>query len=539
MRKTITTIFCLLSLFTTICIAQQEPLANENKDGLYAKSIEQVLRLEPEQIDIGTAALIVSEQWSDMVGGRRYQQMLDDMALEIRSRLKTKGLKANQQAIPVINEYLFEELGFKSVKEADDPNDLFLHCVLDKKQGYCLSLSILYLAIGERLGISLYGVVVPGHFFVRYDDGNVRFNIETTSSGGTAIDEHYIKKFKVSQSRDGNIYMTNLNPLQALGCFFNNLGNSYLAVNNDKQALASFVKAVQINPALAEARANLGNMYLKQGHTDEAINEYRLALKLSPEDAKVFNNLGNAYAQKDLIDQAITQYNHSIKLDPNLADSYRNLSIMYSRKKLFERSLVNIDKAISLEPKNHDLYLQKGEIYRETKECEKAIIEFKKAVDLKPDFAEAFYRIGLCCRDTGLFEEETAAYKKAIFLKPDFLPAINALGNAYFNKKMFDEAIEQYKLAAKMEPREATVHYNIGAAYSNKQEHEKAVEAYLKAVELNPSMGDAHYGLAYSYYNLKDYKSSLKHLQISEKLGVQIDQQLLSAVEEMLKQTKE
>ena len=539
MKEILTAFLCLLSTACAVCTVQQEPLANENKDGLYAKSIEQVLRLEPEQIDIGIAALIVSEQWSDMVGGRRYQQMLDEMALEIRNRLGAKGLKPNQQAIPVINEYLFDELGFKSVKEADDPNDLFLHRVLDKKQGYCLSLSILYLAIGERLGISLYGVVVPGHFFVRYDDGNMRFNIETTSSGGTASDDHYIKKFKVHQSRDGNIYMTNLNPLQTLGCFFNNLGNSYLAINNNKQALASFIKAVEINPNLAEARANLGNMYLQEGNTEDAINEYRLALQLSPEDARVFNNLGNAYAQKDLIDQAIVQYNYSIKLDPNVADAYRNLSIMYNRKKLFDRSLVNIEKAISLEPKNHDLYLQKGEIYREKKECEKAILEFEKALQLKPDFAEAYYRTGLCCKDTGQAEEEISAYKRAISIKPDFVPAINGLGNAYFNKKMFDEALEQYKLAAKIEPGESTVYYNIGAAYSNKEEHKNAVEAYLKAVEIDPSMGDAHYGLAYGYYNLKDYKNSLKHLQISQKLGVEIDKQLLSAVEEMLKKTKE
>ncbi|MHC4759552.1 MAG: transglutaminase family protein, partial [Planctomycetota bacterium] len=36
---------------------------------------------------------------------------------------------------------------------------MFLHTVMDKKQGYCLSLSILYLSIGERLGLPLYGVV--------------------------------------------------------------------------------------------------------------------------------------------------------------------------------------------------------------------------------------------------------------------------------------------------------------------------------------------------------------------------------------------
>ncbi len=132
-------------------VGSDKPLANENKDGLYARSIDQVLRLDEQEIDLATAALIVSEQWSDIVHGRRYLAQLDDMAVEIRSRLKAKKLAADYRAIDVINRYLFDELGFKSVKEATDPNDLFLHSVLDKKKGYCLSLSILYLSLTELI----------------------------------------------------------------------------------------------------------------------------------------------------------------------------------------------------------------------------------------------------------------------------------------------------------------------------------------------------------------------------------------------------
>jgi len=180
MQRRLSVIFCILVLSATCASGDGEPLANAGKEGLYAKSVEQVLRLAPEEVDLATAVLIISEQWSDIVEGRRYLRELDDMAFEVRRRIKSKGLRANFKAIPLINEYLFDELGFKAVKEASNPEDLFLHTVLDKRRGYCLSLSVLYLSIGERLGLPLYGVVVPGHFFVRYDDGRVRFNIETT-----------------------------------------------------------------------------------------------------------------------------------------------------------------------------------------------------------------------------------------------------------------------------------------------------------------------------------------------------------------------
>jgi len=155
MKKNLPVTFCVILLITAISGGQDRPLANENKSGLYAKSIEQVLRLEADEIDLATAVLIVSEQWNKDVYARTYISKLDDMATEIRSRLETKGIKINHSAIGPINEYLFTELGFVSVPDANDPEDLFLHSVLDRKRGYCLSLSILYLSLGERLGLPL------------------------------------------------------------------------------------------------------------------------------------------------------------------------------------------------------------------------------------------------------------------------------------------------------------------------------------------------------------------------------------------------
>ena len=193
MKKRLLTITVLLSLLSGPVFGQRGRLANQGKSGLYVRSLDQVLRLQDDEMDLATAALIASEYWSDMVHGRRYLEQLDAMALEIQKRLRQQRHKVNHYAIPIINDYLFNELGFKTISHADDPNDLFLHSVMDGRQGYCLSLSMLYLALGERLGLKLYGVVVPGHFFVRYESGRTRFNIETTSNGASPPDEHYLQ----------------------------------------------------------------------------------------------------------------------------------------------------------------------------------------------------------------------------------------------------------------------------------------------------------------------------------------------------------
>ena len=536
MRKVFPITICFLALSSAaFARRQEEPLANENKAGLYVRSIEQVLRLKEDEVDLATAALIVSEHWSDMVYGRRYLSGLDEMALEIRDRLRRRKLQVNSRAIPVINEYLFGELRFKSVAEANDPNSLFLHTVIDEKRGYCLSLSVLYLAIAERLGMPLYGVVVPGHFFVRYDDGRMRFNIETTSNGGTASDEHYINKFNVPPGTSDSIYMKNLNKIQTLGCFFNNLGNSYSDIGNMDSALMAFEQAVEINPTLSESRANLGNIYLKKGLVKEAIDEYLTALQINPNDAKTHNNLGNAYTQRDSLGLAVDEYQRALALDSSFVDAHKNLAIVYSRQERYGRAIAQLNRALDLNPRDAGCYSQLGDVYSQMNDYEQAIAQYKKALRMKQNFAEPHYGLALCYNKLGLVSDEIWEYQQILAIKPDMLAALVNLGNAYFSLDKYKTAIEHYNKAIRIKPDEAMVHYNLGAAYSKSKKYEQAITAYLKAVEINPEIGDAHYGLAFGFYHAKKYDLAWTHIKIAQKLGVEVTEDQLKAIKSRLR----
>ncbi|MCJ7728327.1 MAG: tetratricopeptide repeat protein [Sedimentisphaerales bacterium] len=523
------TIGFAVALVAIPCLAR-EPLANQDLQGLYVNSIEQVLRLPPDQIDIGTAALIVSEAWSNIVAGRRYQQQLDDIALEIRSRLKGDPAKPTVAAIPVINAYLFDELKFRTVDKADDPEDLFLHSVMDRRQGYCLSLSILYLAIGERLGLPLYGVVVPGHFFVRYDDGQLRFNIETTSKGGTASDDDYIKKFNVPRD-NSTIYMTNLDKLQTIGCFCNNLGNVYNDVGNIDQAMAALQCAVYINPSLGESRMNLGNIYLKKDRVDDAIAEYQAAVKINPDDAKAHNNLGNAYQKRQWLNDALNEYTSSIRLDSHFLEAYRGLALAYRKLNRLAEARTTIVQALTVEPQNAQLYCDLADAYSQSDNCNEAVPRYEKALKLKHDLAEAYLGLGSCYNKLEQSDKEIDAYLKALAINPTMFAAVANLGNAYFAKGEYNAAIEQYNKAVRLKPDDGKVYYNLGAAYSNKGDYANAVKAHLKAVELNPQMADAHYALAFAYYKLKDYDSAARHIKTAVQLGAIINPDLLSSIE--------
>ncbi len=535
MKRILLIIVILLSASPLAAFAQRGRLANAGKAGLNVRSLDDVLRLPEEHIDVATAALIASEYWSDMVAGRRYLEQLDAMALEVQARLRRQRLNTNSQAIPVINQYLFNELGFKTISHAHDPNDLFLHSVMDRRQGYCLSLSVLYLAIGERLGLDLHGVVVPGHFFVRYDTGRVRFNIETTSNGASPPDEHYIERFHVPQNGFHSIYMENLNKRQTLGCFFNNLGNVYNEIGDVETAQLALERAVAINPLLSESRANLGNIYLQKGRVDDAVEQYRAALQLNPGDPKTYNNLGNAYMALGRLTDAASSYQQALRLDPNFIDAYRNTALLYTRQEKYNQAMSQLNRVLALDRENPQTYSQIGELYYRMGDYEKGLVQFRKALTLQRDSAEAYYGLGICYGKLGRKNEEIQSYTQALLLKPDMLAALVDLGTAYFDQQNFDLAVQFYRQAVTIKPDDERILFNLGSAYLKKESFDQAVKMYGQVVEMDPGVGDAHHGLAYAYYMLAMYDLAWRHVNMARKLGVNVPEDLVKAIQSRLK----
>jgi regulator of sirC expression with transglutaminase-like and TPR domain len=67
-----------------------------------------------------------------------------------------------------LNQFLFEDLGYRgNTDDYYDPRNSYLNDVIDRKTGIPITLSILYMELGRRIGLPLDGVSFPGHFLVR------------------------------------------------------------------------------------------------------------------------------------------------------------------------------------------------------------------------------------------------------------------------------------------------------------------------------------------------------------------------------------
>ncbi len=558
--------FVFLTFFIAPVLASQQ--LPYNPSGLYVNSVEKALQLSDDDIDIATAVLLIGKRWDPAMNIADYRGRIGEMALAVLDRLDGHSPLSNgRRTVQIINKLLFDELGFAPVNNADDPQDLFLNSVLDNKKGYCLSLSILYLSIAERLELPVYGVVVPGHFFVRYADNSKSFNIETTQKGASPSDEHYIKEFKVPQDKQQAVYMRNLGKKETIGCFFNNLANVYFDLNNIETAYYYQQKAVDINPLLAEARSNLGNILLKKNMVDFAIQQYQAALKINPADAKTHHNLANAYHKNSLFDDAIEQYNIALSLDPNFIEIYKGLAQVYHSKGLTDKAIDILKKAIDVNSHDADVYTTLAGIYQDKQKYDQAISNYRLALTFKndsipaayglayayfqnqmyydaieqfravlfynPDNAKAYFGLGLTYNKLGWAEDQIAAYQNAIKADPNMVSAWQNLAQAYMSQKQYVLAVRAYQEVIKQNP-SADIFYNLAVAYSLQQQYSEAQKYYLKAVELQPDYPAAHNNLAITFYMLGQYEQALKHAQIAKEQGFKVSEDLLEQLHKIL-----
>lgn len=115
---------------------------------------------------LGRAALEIARIGHARLDPAPSLRALDALADGLRPRLPS-GAAADDAACLLVR-YLCDECGFRGNRDDYyDPRNSFLNDVLVRRTGIPISLSVIAMEVGRRLGIPLEGVAFPGHFLVR------------------------------------------------------------------------------------------------------------------------------------------------------------------------------------------------------------------------------------------------------------------------------------------------------------------------------------------------------------------------------------
>ncbi len=126
----------------------------------------ELLGREDARIDLARGCLMIAEDAYPGLDVEGYLAEIERMALRLRAGLG-QDVGAEERVV-ALNQFLFEDLGYAgNIHNYYDPRNSYLNEVIDRKTGIPLTLSILYMEVGRRIGLPLQGVSFPGHFLVR------------------------------------------------------------------------------------------------------------------------------------------------------------------------------------------------------------------------------------------------------------------------------------------------------------------------------------------------------------------------------------
>jgi tetratricopeptide (TPR) repeat protein len=168
-----------------------------------------------------------------------------------------------------------------------------------------------------------------------------------------------------------------------------NLAVSYALIKQPAEAEREFKAAVLLRPESIQAHLNMAAFYENSGNTTKAEEEYRHLMKYQPKIPDKINNNGVAYYKKGKIETAIKKYQLALKLDPNLVQAHYNLALAYIKANKPDMAISELKTTLKLKSDLAMAHYSLAIIYKAKKEIKLAMQELETTLKIEPDHSDA------------------------------------------------------------------------------------------------------------------------------------------------------
>jgi regulator of sirC expression with transglutaminase-like and TPR domain len=125
-----------------------------------------------EEVTRGAAVAVELDEWAALIGAAfESRSGIDEVDLvgEVVMGLDRLADECGSDADSVMRR-LFGQAGLRgNVHDYGDPRNSYLHQVLRRGSGIPISLSVVAIEVGRRVGVPIHGVGLPGHFVIACD----------------------------------------------------------------------------------------------------------------------------------------------------------------------------------------------------------------------------------------------------------------------------------------------------------------------------------------------------------------------------------
>lgn len=233
-----------------------------------------------DAIDLARGALLIAAAEYPQLDIDHELGLLDSLAAGVSKRLT--GDEDPLFCINTLSEYLFDDLGFRG--DADgyyDPRNSFLNEVLLRRLGIPITLSLVFLEVGKRLGIPLAGVGMPGHFLLRHRDEEELF-IDPFHRGVLLSQEECAQRLEevtgANVAWDPRLLIVVSNR-EYLARILRNLKGIYWHNRDHRRSLSVNDRLVALYPESPQERRDRGLAHYQLNHHEQALEDLEFFLE--------------------------------------------------------------------------------------------------------------------------------------------------------------------------------------------------------------------------------------------------------------------
>ena len=241
-----------------------------------------------EHGSLAEGALLIAREECPGLDIERYLAMLDCLGLELAARIPADADVRDR--LLALNRFLFVEKGYAGNRDQYlDPRNSLLNEVIERRLGIPITLAIVQIEVGRRVGLPLEGLSFPQHYLVRCPLPEGAAVLDPFAGGGSLSFDALARR--LGEARGGHrpsraevaALLTPAPRRETLARVLRNLKMLHTLAGRHAQALAAIERLVMLQPMAAGELADRAACYRQLECHAAALADYRRYLSLAPE----------------------------------------------------------------------------------------------------------------------------------------------------------------------------------------------------------------------------------------------------------------
>ncbi len=284
------------------------------------------------------------------------------------------------------------------------------------------------------------------------------------------------------------------------------LGAAYDQLKRPKDAIASYKRAVDLQPGDVPTMNALGQALLNDGQFDAALKVYRDISAADPEDAGAMIKIAEIQRRQGKYDDALTTIRKARKKDPENLEAGYNEGLLLDVLGHYDEAAAVYEKMVDQtshangaytaeEKNNRGIFLERlGAIYHEQNKVDQAVATYGKMIDMGGDTATRGYQGQVdTYRDAKAFDKAVDIARKAVAANPKDRDLKLLLAGELVDEGKSDEGLAMAKGLLNNSDEDRAVWLALGNMYTRLHHWKEADEALNKGAALTTKKEDRIY----------------------------------------------